>query len=143
LPLPMYGDGLQKRDWLFVEDHARGILTAMEQGTPGEAYNIGGGSEKTNRDVTQQILHVLDKPQDLIRRVSDRPGHDRRYALDCTKLKGLGWTPRHSFEDAMRQTIEWYRDNEIWWRAIRDDSEYQTYYLSNYAARLQPQTAAT
>jgi dTDP-glucose 4,6-dehydratase len=134
--LPLYGDGLQKRDWLFVEDHARGILHAAEHGEPGEAYNIGGGNEKTNREVTHLILQVLGLGEDLIKHVADRPGHDRRYALDCAKLQGLGWAPRQTFEEAMRATVEWYRDNQDWWRSIRDGEDYKAYYKSNYAHRL-------
>ncbi|HEX8552820.1 MAG TPA: dTDP-glucose 4,6-dehydratase [Abditibacteriaceae bacterium] len=136
LPLPMYGDGLQRRDWLFAEDHARGILCAAENGEAGEAYNIGGGNERTNRDVTYAILNALGKDESLIRHVADRPGHDRRYALDCTKLHALGWTPHHSFDESVEQTVAWYQQNEAWWHAIRDDDEYQTFYTTNYAARL-------
>jgi dTDP-glucose 4,6-dehydratase len=135
--LPLYGDGQQKRDWLFVEDHARGILHAAEAGEPGEAYNIGGGNEKTNREVTSIILQVLGLDDSLIKHVADRPGHDRRYALNCAKLKGMGWAPRQTFEEAMRATVEWYRDNQNWWRSIRDGEDYKDYYKSNYAHRLQ------
>lgn len=134
--LPLYGDGLQKRDWLFVEDHARGILHAAEHGAAGEAYNIGGGNEKTNREVTSLILQVLGLGEDLIQHVEDRPGHDRRYALDCSKLGGMGWAPRQSFEQAMRATVEWYRDNQDWWRSIREGADYKSFYQSNYAHRL-------
>ncbi len=138
--LPLYGDGLQKRDWLFVEDHARGILIAGERGAAGEAYNIGGGNEKTNREITGLILQVLGLDESLIRHVEDRPGHDRRYALDCAKLKGMGWQPRQSFEAAVRSTVEWYRDNQDWWRSIRDGEDYKAYYESNYAHRLHEPT---
>jgi dTDP-glucose 4,6-dehydratase len=134
-PLPLYGDGLQRRDWLFAEDHARGILIAGEQGAVGEAYNIGGGNEKTNREVTELLLQTLDKPQSLIQPVGDRPGHDRRYALNCTKTKALGWQPRDDFENALRETVEWYQNNEGWWRAIRDSEDYQSYYQRNYSKR--------
>jgi dTDP-glucose 4,6-dehydratase len=133
--LPLYGDGLQRRDWLYVEDHARGILCAAEKGTPGEAYNIGGGNERTNRDVTSIILNLLDKTDALIKHVSDRPGHDRRYAVDSNRLKGLGWQPGGDFESNLAATVHWYRDNEQWWRAIRDDAEYQSYYKANYEKR--------
>ena len=138
--LPLYGDGLQKRDWLFVEDHARGILHAGEHGAAGEAYNIGGGNEKTNREITHLILQVLGLDESLIKHVADRPGHDRRYALDCAKLKAMGWAPRQSFEEAIRATVEWYRDNQDWWRSIRDGEDYKSYYQSNYAHRLQEAT---
>lgn len=135
-PLPLYGDGLQRRDWLFVEDHGRGILAAGERGRAGEAYNIGGGNEKTNREVTEFMLQVLGKPQSLIKPVGDRPGHDRRYALNCEKAKlNLDWQPQSTFEEAMTRTVEWYRDNQDWWRAIRSGQDYQQYYQRNYGAR--------
>jgi dTDP-glucose 4,6-dehydratase len=135
LGLPLYGDGLQRRDWLYVEDHARGILCAGEHGIAGEAYNIGGGNERTNRDVTGLILNFLEKPDTLIKHVSDRPGHDRRYAVDSGRLKSLGWQPKVAFEENLAATVAWYRDNETWWRAIRDDSEYQSFYRANYEKR--------
>ena len=135
--LPLYGDGLQRRDWLFAADHARGIWLAGIKGEIGHAYNVGGGNEKTNRDVTDLILQVLAKPKSLIKHVADRPGHDRRYALDCAKIRALGWEPQQSFEQAMTQTIEWYRDNQNWWRTIRDGDDYQDYYRRNYANRIQ------
>lgn len=135
-PLPLYGDGLQRRDWLFAEDHARSIWLAGTKGEIGEAYNVGGGNEKTNRDVTDLILQVLAKPKSLIKHVADRPGHDRRYALNCDKIGALGWTPQQSFEQAMTQTIEWYRDHQDWWRTIRDGDDYQDYYRRNYANRI-------
>ena len=136
LPLPMYGDGLQRRDWLHAQDHCRGILLAAEAGTPGEAYNVGGGNEKTNREVTALVLEVLNKPQSLIQPVADRPGHDRRYALNCDKIKALGWQPSRNFEQDIAATVEWYRANESWWRPLKSDSEYQDYYKRNYQARL-------
>ncbi len=136
-PLPMYGDGMQRRDWIFAEDHANGILLAGEKGVPGEAYNIGGGNEKFNRDVTHQILALLGKPETLIKQVSDRPGHDRRYALDCSKAKTeLGWAPRNTFETALQTTVEWFKSREDWWRPIKEGADYQDYYRRNYAARL-------
>lgn len=134
-PLPLYGDGLQQRDWLFVEDHCRGVLLAAEAGEAGEAYNIGGGNERTNRDVTTLILQALDKPATLVQRVADRPGHDRRYALDCAKLKQLGWKPSATFEANVRATVEWYRTHEEWWRAIKSGADYAQYYRRNYANR--------
>jgi dTDP-glucose 4,6-dehydratase len=134
-PLPMYGDGQQKRDWLFVDDHARGILQAAERGEPGEAYNVGGGNERTNFDITHRILDLLGKPESLIKRVADRPGHDRRYAVDSGRLKGLGWAPQGDFEANLAKTVAWYQENEAWWRAIRDGAEYQSFYLANYEKR--------
>jgi dTDP-glucose 4,6-dehydratase len=136
MPLPMYGDGLQCRDWLFVEDHCSGILLASERGTAGEAYNVGGGNERTNREITRLILEFTSKPESLIKHVSDRPGHDRRYALNCDKIRQLGWQPTRTFEDALAATVAWYRDNQTWWRAIRDDTEYRSYYERNYGKRL-------
>jgi dTDP-glucose 4,6-dehydratase len=133
--LPLYGDGLQKRDWLFVEDHCRGVLMAAEQGSDGHAYNIGGGNERTNFEITHKVLALLNKPESLIHRVADRPGHDRRYALDCTKIKALGWQPQHTFDDDLRRTVEWYGTREDWWRAIKDDAAYREYYSANYNRR--------
>ena len=142
LALPMYGDGLQCRDWLFVEDHCRGILLAAEKGEPGEAYNVGGGNERNNREITQTILRLLDKPESLIRRIADRPGHDRRYALNCDKIKALGWQPSHDFEVNMAATVKWYREHEAWWRPLKSDAEYQQYYQRNYQERLKESAAA-
>lgn len=133
--LPLYGDGLQKRDWLFVDDHCCGVLLAGENGEPGEAYNIGGGNEHTNREITYKVLELLGKPESLIKHVADRPGHDRRYALDCAKIKALGWQPQYSFEDAIKRTVEWYRTREDWWRPIKTGEAYREYYQSNYAKR--------
>jgi dTDP-glucose 4,6-dehydratase len=133
--LPLYGDGLQKRDWLFVEDHCSGVLLAGEQGIAGEAYNIGGGNETTNREITHKILELLEKPETLIKHVTDRPGHDRRYALDCAKINALGWKPKYSFGDAMARTVEWYKAREDWWRPIKSGEAYRAYYESNYAKR--------
>jgi dTDP-glucose 4,6-dehydratase len=133
--LPLYGDGLQKRDWLFVDDHCSGILLAGEKGQPGEAYNVGGGNEHTNREITYKILELLSKPESLIKHVADRPGHDRRYALDCSKLNALGWKPQLSFSAAIERTVEWYKHREDWWRPIKSGQAYQAYYGANYASR--------
>jgi dTDP-glucose 4,6-dehydratase len=133
--LPLYGDGLQKRDWLFVEDHCSGVLLAGEKGQPGEAYNVGGGNERTNREITYKVLELLDKPESLIKHVADRPGHDRRYALDSAKIKALGWQPEYSFEDAIKRTVEWYKAREDWWRAIKSGHAYREYYGANYGKR--------
>lgn len=134
--LPLYGDGLQRRDWIFAEDHANGILIAGEQGEPGQAYNVGGGNEQFNRDVTHHILRKLGKPESLIKHVADRPGHDRRYSLSCEKIRQLGYRPRHSFEDALDLTVNWYQEHESWWRSIRDGEDYRSFYQKNYADRL-------
>ena len=133
--LPLYGDGLQRRDWLFVEDHCRGIMLCAEKGKPGEAYNIGGGNEHNNREITDTILRLLDKPRSLIQHVADRPGHDRRYALNCNKIKDLGWQTQQPFEDAVQATVEWYRANQSWWRPLKNDVDYQEYYKRNYQGR--------
>lgn len=113
--LPLYGDGLNVRDWLFVEDNCEAIETVLEKGKAGEIYNIGSGNEKTNIEITKLILKLLSKPESLIKYVADRLGHDRRYSLDTAKIRALGWKPKHSFDEAMKLTVEWYKDNEKWW----------------------------
>lgn len=134
-PLPVYGDGMQIRDWLFVEDHVTGIDTALHHGAPGEAYNIAGEDLRHNIDVTRGLLALLGKDERLIRHVPDREGHDRRYAMNCAKLRALGWKQAHSFEDGLRATVSWYQDNAWWWRKIKT-GEYLDYYKRQYAARL-------
>jgi len=121
-PLPLYGRGLNVRDWLYVEDCCRAVETVILQGRPGEAYNAGAGNEKRNIEVARAILAALDKPPSLIHLVPDRLGHDWRYALDCRKLRGLGWRPEAKFKEALQQTALWYRDNPAWWRKIKDKS---------------------
>ncbi len=119
-PLPIYGDGLNVRDWLYVEDHCRAIDIVLRNGKSGEVYNIGGNTEKTNIEIVKTILEKLGKPESLITFVKDRPGHDRRYAIDSSKIqKELGWTPKYSFETGMEQTINWYRDNQQWLNSIK------------------------
>jgi dTDP-glucose 4,6-dehydratase len=135
-PLPLYGDGMQVRDWLYVDDHCEAIDVVLHKGAPGAIYNVGGEHEMHNIDVTRFILKTLGKPDSLIRHVADRPGHDRRYALTNDKIRAeLGWTPHHSFEDAMTATVRWYQANEWWWRKIKT-GEYLEYYKAQYAARL-------
>ncbi|RYX86170.1 dTDP-glucose 4,6-dehydratase [bacterium] len=134
--LPIYGDGLQRRDWIYALDHALGILIAGEKGTPGEAYNVGGGNERFNKDVVFEILRLLDKPESLIRHVEDRAGHDRRYALNFDKIKSLGYAPRFDFESALEATVRWYQERQDWWRPIRDGEDYRDYYNRQYSARL-------
>lgn len=134
-PLPLYGDGRQVRDWLYVEDHCSGIDLALHRGAAGEVYNLGGGNERHNLDVTRLILKLLGKPDSLIRPVADRPGHDRRYALDCARLRALGWQPAWGFEAAMAATVAWYRQNEWWWRPIKS-GEFKAYYQQQYGQRL-------
>ncbi len=135
-PLPLYGDGMQVRDWLYVDDHCDAIDTVLHHGAPGAIYNVGGEHELHNIEVTRFILRVLGKPESLIRFVADRPGHDRRYALTNDKIRAeLGWSPQHSFEEAMTETIRWYQQNEWWWRKIKT-GEYLEYYKRQYAERL-------
>jgi dTDP-glucose 4,6-dehydratase len=134
-PLPIYGDGKQIRDWLHVDDHARGIDVVLHQGKSGEAYNIAGEDLRHNIDVTKMLLQQLGKPETLIRYVPDREGHDRRYAMSAAKLRNMGWVRQHTFEDGLAATIAWYRNNENWWRKIKN-GEYLEYYKRQYAARL-------
>jgi len=136
LPLPLYGDGLQQRDWLHVLDHCRAIDLLLDAGTPGEVYNIGGGNHIANVDLTRRILELVGKPESLIRPVADRPGHDRRYSLDTTKLRALGWRPEVPFDQGLRDTVAWYRHHESWWRPIKDaDPEFRAYYQALYGDR--------
>jgi dTDP-glucose 4,6-dehydratase len=133
--LPIYGDGLNVRDWIHVEDHCRGLDLVLHRGMEGEVYNIGGRSEKTNLSVAKTILDHLGKPHSLLRFVADRPGHDRRYAIDFSKIqKTLGWAPSISFEEGIRQTIDWYQGQQEWWREIKT-GEYLDYYQRMYENR--------
>ncbi|HZX20312.1 MAG TPA: dTDP-glucose 4,6-dehydratase [archaeon] len=117
--VPLYGDGKNIRDWLFVEDNCRGILTAGEKGRKGEIYNIGGGNEFSNMELTLKILHALGKDSGFIMQVADRPGHDKRYSLDSSKIKKLGWKPQKNFKQGLKETIEWYKKNENWWKPLK------------------------
>jgi len=134
--VPLYGDGLNVRDWLYVEDHCDAIWTVLRKGKPGEVYNIGGNNELTNRRITEVVLREMGKDWDAsVQYVKDRPGHDRRYAIDAGKIKReLGWEPRHRFEEAIKTTIAWYKAHENWWRAIKS-GEYLKYYQTQYAGR--------
>jgi dTDP-glucose 4,6-dehydratase len=133
-PLPIYGDGLQVRDWLFVMDHVSAIAGILQKGTPGEVYNIGGDNERTNKEVTELILKSLGKSESLINFVQDRPGHDRRYALDISKLRALGWEPVADFETALGETVQWYVQNRDWWEQIkRHQEEYKRFSQRWYA----------
>jgi dTDP-glucose 4,6-dehydratase len=134
IPIPIYGDGLQVRDWIHARDHAAGVEFLLRRGQPGETYNIGGGNERENIAVARVILEELDAPAELIKHVTDRQGHDRRYALDTSKLRSLGWRPEIEFEHGLRETIQWYRDNRGWWEPIKSGA-FAEYYRSNYAAR--------
>jgi dTDP-glucose 4,6-dehydratase len=132
VPLPVYGDGMNVRDWIHVEDHGRGLLAALEKGAPGEVYNFGASSERHNIDIVKQVLGLLKKPESLIRYVTDRPGHDRRYAIDARKAQAkLGWAPRHRFEDALAATVRWYVDHRSWWERVMS-GEYLKYYERQY-----------
>ncbi|MCW2694211.1 MAG: dTDP-glucose 4,6-dehydratase [Mycobacterium sp.] len=117
--VPLYGDGLNVRDWLHVDDHCRGIQLVLEQGEAGEYYNIGGGIELTNRELTQRLLDAMGVGWEMVQQVTDRLGHDRRYSLDDAKLRGLGYEPRTSFAEGLAATVQWYRDNEAWWRPLK------------------------
>ena len=152
-PLPVYGDGQNVRDWLFVEDHCKAIALVLKKGRLGETYNVGGRNEKKNIDIVKLICSLVDERaqkdsglrkdfpfegsrSSLIHFVKDRPGHDRRYAIDCSKIeKELGWTPEHAFEDGIRKTVDWYMDNRAWWERILS-GEYTEYYNLQYGKRL-------
>jgi dTDP-glucose 4,6-dehydratase len=135
-PLPLYGDGKNVRDWLFVEDHCAAVDFLIAHGTNSETYNIGGGNERENHEITHRILQLLGKPETLIKRVADRVGHDRRYSVDTTKLERLGFKMTTNFDEALERTVQWYVTNEPWWRAIKDRSaEYKAYYEKQYANR--------
>jgi len=133
--LPLYGDGLQVRDWLHVDDHCAAIELVLERGEPGQVYNVAGDNELTNLELTHLILEQLGKPMSLIRSVPDRPGHDRRYSLDAARIRALGWRPQASFRSALADTVQWYVDHPQWWRPLKD-GEYLEYYRRQYAERL-------
>ncbi len=134
--VPLYGDGMNVRDWLYVEDHCDAIWAVLNGGRAGEVYNVGGNNEITNRTITETILRLMDKPWgEYVTYVKDRPGHDRRYAIDASKIKReLGWEPKHRFDEAIQTTIQWYKDHEDWWRNIKS-GEYLKYYEQQYAGR--------
>lgn len=135
-PLPIYGDGSNVRDWLHVEDHCSAIDLVLHRGVSGEVYNIGGNNERTNLQIVRRILELLNKPDSLIRFVEDRPGHDKRYAIDATKIrKELGWVPKYTFDVGIEQTIEWYLEHRDWWERIVS-GQYQEYYEKQYAGRI-------
>lgn len=134
-PLPVYGDGQQVRDWLYVDDHCRAIDTVLHKGEAGNVYNVGAGYERTNMQVTRGILEALGKDESLIKYVTDRPGHDRRYSVDCSKLRALGWEPKVSFEEGLPLTVRWYVENEGWWRRIREGESYKEFHTAWYKER--------
>jgi dTDP-glucose 4,6-dehydratase len=133
--LPVYGDGKQVRNWLYVEDFARAIDLALRKGIPGEVYNVGGPDETANIDVVRRILALTDRDESLIEYVNDRPGHDRRYSLSSAKIRELGWEPSRRFQEGLEQTVAWYRDNEWWWAPIRS-GEFREYYERQYGRKL-------
>lgn len=134
IELPLYGDGMNVRDWLYVDDHCAGIDVVLREGVLGEAYNVGADQERTNLELTREILKLMGKGEELIKYVKDRPGHDRRYSIDSSKLRALGWQPEVGFEEGMARTVGWYRENEAWWRRLKDGS-YREYYREMYANR--------
>ena len=135
VPLPIYGDGLQMRDYQYVQDHCEGIDVVLHKGAPGQVYNLGTGVETRNIDMARLVLKLLNKPESLIQYITDRPGHDRRYSLNVDKMRALGWESQHDFSQALEQTVRWYVDNEWWWRAIKSGDYYQAYYRKHYAGR--------
>ena len=141
LELPLYGDGRQVRDWLYVEDHCAGIELVLREGAPGEIYNVGGGDEHENIEVAERIIELAGCDRSLLRRVDDRPGHDRRYSIDTTKLCGLGWSTQTTFDDGLAQTVSWYREHRDWWEQIKS-GDYRAYYERQYADRLAKATSA-
>lgn len=132
--LPLYGDGKNVRDWLYVKDNCTAIDFVLQKGVTGEVYNIGGGNEKRNDEITLEILRILEKPENLIKYVEDRTGHDRRYSLDSSKLTALGWKPLKSFNEAMEETVNWYLKNENWWRKIKEKREDYKRFMDEYYA---------
>ena len=134
-PVPVYGDGMQVRDWLHAEDHARGIMHVLDRGEPGNVYNLGGGNPRTNLEITRRLIEGCGRSMEThVKHVVDRPGHDRRYAVDSSKAHALGWRPQVPFEDGLRSTVEWYQANEPWWRPLRS-GEFLDYYKRQYAHR--------
>ncbi len=134
-PLPVYGDGMQVRNWLYVEDFARGIGHVLEHGAPGEAYNVGGPDECPNLEVVQRIISLTGADESLLTYVKDRPGHDRRYSLGSEKVRELGWEPRVHFAEGLEQTVAWYQDNRAWWEPIRS-GDYRAYYERQYGSTI-------
>ncbi|MDD5628525.1 MAG: dTDP-glucose 4,6-dehydratase [Elusimicrobia bacterium] len=140
-PFPLYGDGRNVRDWLFVLDHARALELVLRRGRPGEVYNIGGTHSCANRELIERVRALMGIGPELVRRVPDRPGHDRRYALDCSKLKSLGFRHAYGFTQALQATVDWYRANEAWWRPLKGKGGFRRYYIRQYAARLPGRTS--
>jgi dTDP-glucose 4,6-dehydratase len=138
-PIPVYGEGLNRREWIYVDDHSRGVRTALERGRPGEVYNVGGGEELANIDLVRTILRLMGKPESLIRFVADRPAHDLRYAMDCSRIeREWDWAAATRFEAGIGETIDWYLENPEWVREVKDES-YRTYYEQQYRNRVAPE----
>jgi len=136
LSVPLYGDGQNVRDWLHVEDHCRAVDLLLERSEPGEVYNVGGGNEVKNVELTYRLLELVGRPESLVRRVEDRLGHDRRYSLDTSKTRALGWAPVHDFAAGLADTVRWYRENAWWWRPIKEqDPAFKAYYQTQYGQR--------
>ncbi len=134
-PLPVYGDGRQVRDWLHVADHCAAIERVLREGERGEVYNVAGGDERENLEITRRVLELTGRDDSLVRHVADRPGHDRRYSLDAGKLRALGWAPERNLDDGLAETVAWYRENRAWWQPLKS-GEYRAYYERQYAERL-------
>lgn len=134
---PLYGDGRHVRDWIYVLDHVKALVLLVEKGTPGEIYNIGGTFSLSNREMVSLVLGHMNKPESLIQKVADRPGHDRRYALHCGKLKSLGWSAQTTFDTALKETLDWYGSHENWWRPLKKGAGFSGYYQQQYARRLE------
>jgi len=132
--IPIYGDGRQRRDWIHVEDHCRGIIMVLERGRPGEVYNFGASEERENRQTIQFILRALGASESLMTQVKDRPGHDRRYAINATRARTMGWTPMHTFEEGIQSTVSWYQGERAWWDALMGP-DYEAYYVAQYGTR--------
>jgi dTDP-glucose 4,6-dehydratase len=133
-PVPLYGDGGNVRDWLYVQDNCEALDLVLRRGADGEVYNVGGGSEVANIDLTRRILRLTGRPETLIRPVADRPGHDRRYSVDAGKVRRLGWVPRQRFDEALAETVRWYREHEAWWRPLKSGA-FEAYYRQQYENR--------
>ena len=143
IPFPLYGDGLNVRDWLYVLDHARAIDCVLRKGEIGEIYNVGGSYSCTNKELVERVRKIMGKPESMVKRVPDRKGHDRRYALDCAKLKRLGWKPETDFQRALVETVGWYRTNEDWWRPLKNGGAFKAYYKKQYLRNGHAAGAAT
>lgn len=133
--IPLYGDGKNVREWIFTEDHCRAIDTIVQKGVDGEVYNIGTGDEIANVDLTHKILTLTGASDDMVEPVADRLGHDRRYAIDASKLRTLGWSPQKSFDEGLMETVQWYKDNESWWRTLKSGEHYKEYYQKQYTGK--------